>query len=139
MAKTVAHRLLGLGRLPRAVRAALDAEGIRLLEEGIRVSVTYRNFRAPGKRFTRKRRVSLGAIAVSRARLVAYAGRIRLVNVALDDPAVAKIEVEALGPDCVSIAFNPADFNPGQSGRIECRFFTPQAENIVGWMGETAN
>lgn len=139
MTKTVAHRLFGFGRLPQAARTALDAEGIRLLEEGIRVSVTYRNFRAPGKRFTRKRRVSSGAIAVSRERLVAYVGRIRLVNVALDDPHFRKLDIGVEQLDCLCIAFDPSDFNPKQSGRIECRFFTPQAENIAGWIDETVD
>jgi len=133
LTKTFVHRLLGLGRLPRAVKTALEAEGIRILEEGIRVSVTYRNFRAPRKRFTWRRRVSSGAIAVSRERLVAYGSRIRLMNVVLDDPHSRKLEIGVECADCLCIAFDPSDFNPNQSGRIECRFFTPQAENLMKW------
>ena len=135
MTKTIAHRLFGLGRLPKAVRAALDAEGIRVLEEGIRVSVTYRDFRAPGKRFTRKWRVSSGAVAVTTKRLVATAGRIRLVNVALDDPRLRRLDIGVERPGCLRIAFDPSDFNPRQSGRIECRLFTAKAEHVVRFLG----
>ena len=48
MIKRILCRLLGLGKLPKVVKAALKAEGIRILEEGVRMSVTHRYFRAPG-------------------------------------------------------------------------------------------
>jgi len=120
--------------LPRALRVTLDAEGIRVLDEGIRVSVTYRSFRAPGKRFGRKRRISTGAVAISTKRLVATAGHIRLVNVALDDPRFRNLDIGVEHPGCLRIAFDPSDFNPNQSGRIECRFFTSKAEHIEKWI-----
>jgi hypothetical protein len=56
MAMTLLYRLFRIGGLPKNVRTALESEGMRIIEEGIRVSVTYRDFKAPGKRFTWKRR-----------------------------------------------------------------------------------
>ena len=107
-----------------------------VLEEGIRVSVTYRNFRASGKRFTWKRRVSSGAVAVSTKRLVAHAGRIRLVNVAFDDPRFRRLAINIEQPGCLCVAFDPSDFNPNQSGQIECLLFTSKAEHIVRSLGQ---
>ena len=42
--------LLGTGCLPDELRGEVMAEGVLLLEEGLRGSVTYRHYRAPGRR-----------------------------------------------------------------------------------------
>jgi hypothetical protein len=60
------------GKLPDPLRAELEAEGIVLLEEDLRGTITYRNYRAPGRRYgLRKARIA-GAIAVTRQRVVAW-------------------------------------------------------------------
>ena len=51
MAKTIFYRLFGLGKMPEQFKATLNSEGILLFDEGIKASVTYLDFRAPGKRF----------------------------------------------------------------------------------------
>jgi len=61
--KTPRYRLFGRGRTPARWRERLDAEGIRVLEEGVRIRVTYRNDRAPGKRLGYRRSIGSGAIA----------------------------------------------------------------------------
>ena len=137
--KRILCRLLGFGKLPKVVKAALKAEGIRILEERVRVSITYRNFRASGKFFPWKRRISLGAVAVTTRRLMAYAGRIRLVNVTFDVPSIGKLDITVECPNCLCIVFGPSDFNPGQSGQIECRFHTPQAEHIAKWIEQSGS
>ena len=139
MIKRILCLLLGLGELPKAVKAALRAEGIRILEEGVRVSVIYRNFRASGKFFAWKHRVSFGAIAVTTRRLMAYAGCIRLVNVMFNDPSISKLDISVECPNCLCIVFDPSDFNPSQSGQIECRFYTPQAEHIAKWIDQSGS
>ena len=44
MVKTFFHRLFGAGKIPPLLETALKAESVRLLDEGIRGSVTYRGF-----------------------------------------------------------------------------------------------
>lgn len=45
--KTIDYRLSGLGWLPQRVRGTLEAEEGLIPDDGIRVSITYRDFRAP--------------------------------------------------------------------------------------------
>ena len=81
-------RLFYSGKLPQPLRAELDAEGVVLLEEDLRGTVTYRNYRAPGKRYgIRKTRIA-GAIAVTRQRVVAWGMGGRQIDVPLGYPGV---------------------------------------------------
>ncbi|HWP52930.1 MAG TPA: hypothetical protein VN476_02295 [Pyrinomonadaceae bacterium] len=50
MAKTILYRLFGVGKMPAQWRATIDSEGVVLFDEGIRSTVTYRDFRSPGRR-----------------------------------------------------------------------------------------
>src|SRR2546430_14379501 len=71
MAKTLLYRLFGVGSVPRQLSATLQSEGIVLLDEGIAGSVTYLDFRAPGKRSNWRRQWFTGTIALTQVRLVA--------------------------------------------------------------------
>jgi len=42
----------GLGKIPKLLNDALRIEGIVVFDEGVPASVTYRDFRAPGKYFS---------------------------------------------------------------------------------------
>jgi hypothetical protein len=66
MAKSLLLRLFGVGRIPAALMFQLQSEGIVLLDEGVKASVTYRNFSAPGKRFGWRRQWFAGSIAMTR-------------------------------------------------------------------------
>ncbi|MEJ7848655.1 MAG: hypothetical protein WKF92_11275 [Pyrinomonadaceae bacterium] len=48
MSKTFLYRFFGIGGIPTNVRAEIEREGVVLFDEGIRGTVTYINFRAPG-------------------------------------------------------------------------------------------
>jgi hypothetical protein len=54
--------LFGTGRLPEDVRRELNAEGILLVEEGLRGSITYRHDRAPRRRSTWEKQRAVVAI-----------------------------------------------------------------------------
>ena len=47
--KALSYRLFGVGKIPEQFVAALKPEGILLMDEGIKGSVTYLDFHAPGK------------------------------------------------------------------------------------------
>ena len=61
MAKSLLYRLFGAGKIPAPLMSQLNAEGIILFDEGVKGSVTYRNFRAPGKRFSWRRQGFAGS------------------------------------------------------------------------------
>lgn len=131
MAKSWLYQLFGAGRVPREQLRLLQAEGELLREEGLRASVTYRNYRAAGKRFKYKRRWFVDSIMLTQKRMAAFAGRKRVINVEYDDP---HLETMVFGVDCpgrLMVSFDASEFNEAHSGKIELRFSTPEAERIL--------
>ena len=115
--------LLGRGTLPDDLRAQLTAEGLDQEEEGIRGTVTYRDYRAPRRRSSWRRQWIRAALAISDRRLlVAVHGR-PFVDVPWDDPRLGRMEVAVEG-DRLLIAFDPGLFDERTSGRVELRLRT---------------
>jgi hypothetical protein len=71
MTKSLLYRLFGIGKIPDALRIQPQSEGMVLLDEGVKGSVTYRNFHAPGRRDAWRRQWYTGSIALTKMRLVA--------------------------------------------------------------------
>jgi hypothetical protein len=115
------------GKLPDPLRAELEAEGVVLLEEGLRGTLTYRNYRAPGRRYGMRKVRIAGVIAVTRLRVVVW-GAGRQVDVPLGYPGV---EVARDGEEKVMVAFDASAFHTDRSGRVEVRLRTPSAARIV--------
>lgn len=120
-------RWLGIGKLPKHQRAILESEEILILEETVRGSFTHREFRAPGKRFSWRREAFVGCLCLTRKRLVGFAFSKRLVDIPLDDSRRDKVSIALDGSKCLLISIEASDVHHGQSGRVECRFFTPRA------------
>jgi len=129
--KTVGNRLFGLGRLPRRARPALEAEGIRLLDEGIRADLTLRRIRAPGRFILYRREFRSGAIAVTAQRVVAFVWWGKLFDVPLGDPNLEKLEITVPRPGILAVSFDVGDFEDGRTGRITCRFSTDLAAQFA--------
>jgi hypothetical protein len=120
-------RLFLSGKLPEPLRAELEAQGIVLLEEDLRGTLTYRNYRAPGKRYGISKRRIAGAIALTRQRVVVW-GAGRQVDVPIGYPGV---EVARDGEEKVVFSFEASAFHADRSGRVEVRLRTPSAARIV--------
>lgn len=123
--------LLGPGRFPEALRAELAADGPVVLEEGLSGSVTYRNYRAPRQRSNWKKEAASGAVAITRTRLVVFAGRMKHIDVPLAHPLRATITVAADQPDRVCFGYDAGAASSDRSGQVEVRLRTPQAARIV--------
>ena len=128
--KTIGHRLFRLGSVPSRRRGALEVEGIRLLEEGIRVTITYRDYRAPGKRFGWKRSVGSGAIVVTRTRLLVLYYRWPILDLPLGDVRLGALDIDA-SSDRLSISFDAHDLDDARSGRVEIQLRSIRAADIV--------
>jgi hypothetical protein len=131
MAKTLLYRLFGVGSVPRQLSAALQAEGILLLDEGIPASVTYLDFRSPGRRSNWRRQWFTGAIALTRVRLVALQYSNTAINVPGADERIRSLRFSVEEPNTLVVAFDPALFHADWSGTIEYRFRTPQARAFL--------
>lgn len=130
----LAKLLLGDGKLDPKVRAALESEGLVLVEEGLRGSVRYRRFRAPGRRHHGKVTGERIALAISAERLVVYcrSGSTALIDSSFTNPRWSAMDVALEGTDSVSIRI---DYDraglPNISGEITIVARTPKAATIV--------
>ncbi len=125
---------LGNGKLDPAVRAALESEGLVLVEEGLRGSVRYRRFRAPGRRHHGKVTGERLALAISEERFVVYcrSGSTELVDTPFSDPRLGILDVSLQGDDVVAIRI---DYDragiPEVRGEVTILARTPNAAMVV--------
>jgi hypothetical protein len=125
---------IGNGALKPKVRAALESEGVVLVEEGLRGSVRYERFKAPGRRFNGKvtgERIGLG---MSEKRFVVYcrSGSTKLIDTEYSNPRLHLIDVELEGDDTVvfRIDYDRAE-EKNVSGVIRILANTPNAARVV--------
>jgi len=131
MAKTLLYRLFGIGKLPEQLIAEFRDEGVLFSDEGIRGTVTYRNFRGGGRISNWKRQWFGAAIVLTRKRLVAYRLRHPIIDVSLDDPRLKKMEFSIEEPETLAVCFDANLFQPDWKGRIEYRFATPVSKPLL--------
>jgi hypothetical protein len=126
------------GALSAAVRASLDAEGMLLLDERLRGSLTYRHYRAPGRRSSWRKVSTAGAIAVTEQRLLVWTGGTTHIDVPHKDPLRAAIEVTVDKPGRICFAYDAHAFHDDRSGQVEVRLKTARADEIAGLLATTA-
>lgn len=131
MAKTFLYRFFGIGKLPANLVTEFQSEGLILSDEGIRGTVTYINFRGGGRIANWKRQWFGAAIVLTEKRLVAYRLRHPVIDVEFDDPRLQQMEFSIEQPETFVAAFDVSLFQPDWKGRIEYRFRTPIASQLL--------
>jgi hypothetical protein len=132
--KPLRRALLGSGRLSDQFRDALSAEGMLLLEEELPGSITYRNYRAPGRYSSWKKEPTSGAIAITASRLVVWTGKSKHIDLPRSGPLRTAVEVTLDGADHVRFGYDAGRFSAERSGQVEVRLRTSQAARIVGFL-----
>jgi hypothetical protein len=136
MAKSLLYRLFGLGKMPAELAATLQGEGVILMDEGIKGSVTYLDFRAPGRRANWRRQWFTATIALTEARLLALQNSNTAINVPLRDERMRRMKFSVEDDGALLISFDPALFHSDWSGTMEYRFKTERAQGFVGKLRE---
>jgi len=136
MGKTFLYRFFGKGKLPQHMASLLEREEIVLCDEGIGGSVTYRNFRAPGRFYGWRREWFTGSAVLTRARFAAFSFSSPIINIPLDDPRLGELKCSIENESTFCVRFDPAIFHDGWSGTIEYRLSTPQAQRFVELLEE---
>jgi hypothetical protein len=131
MAKTLLYRLFGIGKIPEQFMATIKAEGILVLDEGIKGSVTYRDFHAPGKYSAWRRQWFTGSIVLTQVRLVSLTTLSQAIDVPLTDGRIRSMRFSVEKEGTLLVAFDPSLFHPGWSGTMEYRFRTIEAPAFV--------
>jgi hypothetical protein len=131
MKKALLYRLFGIGKIPAPLFAQLNAEGMVLFDEGIKGSVTYRDFRAPRRHANWRRTGFAGSIALTRERLVGLSFSNFVINVPLVDERIRAVHFSVEENGALCMAFDAGLFHADWSGSIECRFRTPEARRLI--------
>ena len=121
---------LQTGALPDYAKAQLQKNGLQLLSENVRVTIIYRNFKAPGKRFKFKSSVGIGSLAISQKGLVGFAGKREILSIPFDDKRM-KLIAFSMSEKFLSLTFHPGLFNGAQEGEVEYRFFIPEVKKAL--------
>ena len=97
--------LLGNGTLKPKLRAALESEGVVLVEEGLPGTIRYANFKAPGRRYKGKVTGECFGLGISEQRLALYcrSGRVKLIDQPFTEPRLSAIDVSLDGEDRVAL------------------------------------
>jgi hypothetical protein len=125
---------LGNGALKPKLRAELESEGLVLAAEGLRGTIRYDRFRAPGKRFHKKVSGERLAIALSEERFVVFcrSGSVELIDSAYANERLHALEVSLEGDDEVALRVDYDRLGqPSVSGAITIRAKTDRAAEIV--------
>jgi hypothetical protein len=132
MGKPLLYRLFGIGGISEPLKSQLQKEGIVLMDEVVKGSVTYRDFTAPGKRDLWRRQWYRGSIALTKVRLLALSGNKPTINVPVADERIRAMRYSIeKGGAVLCIGFDAALFHEDWSGTIEYRFRTPEAQHFL--------
>jgi hypothetical protein len=134
MMKTIFYKLFGFGKIREPFLSQLKSEEIIASDEGIKSTLTYKNFRAPGRYSNWKRRWMSGAVALTKKRLVLQQYSQPVINLELTDVRFKKIKISLETADTLLFEFEPNLFLENSSGQIEWRCRTPHAKIINDWL-----
>ena len=112
-------------------KSQLQPEGIVLFEEDVKGSMTFRNFRSPG-RYSNWRKVLITSLVVlTGKRLLALKGSSPIIDVPLTDERLRRMKFSVEGEKTLLVAFDANLFQPDWSGAIEYRFKTANAREFM--------
>lgn len=101
------------------------------MEERLKGSIVYRNFKTPNRRSNYLLDRFVGSLAVTDQRIVGYARQKRQVNVPFTDKRIQEMKFSVEENDTLKISLDAGLFQPDWSGTIEYKFQTASAQNLV--------
>lgn len=121
----------GWARLPDALRTAMTDEGLVALAEDLTGSITYRCYRLSGLKVRRRQVAIVGAVAVSRSRLVVWISGSKHVDVSFAHPLWLALAISTEGSSVLRISYRAESFRPDRSGRVDLRLATDRAIELA--------
>ena len=131
MPKPLLYRLFKIGRVPKQAADRIAQEGLVFQQEGIAGSITFRNFRAPGKYFSWRRKWFLGSVVLTREGFRVFWFSNRIISVPWDSDRLSELRCRREGEDTVIVGFDASTCNQDWSGEIEVRLSTSSAVELL--------
>jgi hypothetical protein len=132
--KTLGYRLFGWGRIPSSRCGVFESDGILILDEGVPIVVTFRNYRAPGRRFGYRRSSGSGAVVVTSSRLAVFNYRWPVLDVPRAALMTSGLTVSEASPGTLTIDLDVATLGPKYSGSISVRLRTDRSADILTYV-----
>jgi hypothetical protein len=117
--------LANRGGLPAKLKAELEAEGLRVLEERVEAEVSYRAYEAMGQRPTSGHQSLTCSLALTDRRLAVRGTKAFQLD-ARPGPVTASVDE----PGVLTLAYEARDIYPTRSGSVKLRVRTPRADDI---------
>lgn len=131
MLRSLFNDLFGVGRLPPEVMAELQTEGLQYLEEDVRGSADFNNFKRPGRTSAWRRNNITVAIALTRKRLYAARGSRPIINMPLTDPRLHSMRFTLEPENILCISFEAGLFHKDWSGNIRYHLHMTDPQKII--------
>jgi hypothetical protein len=128
MKKSIFFRLFKLGAIPDKVKPILEHEGIVVSDEGMAGWFITKDVKGPRKRYRSRSEGFSGWLAVTNKRIICYTYRKRQINISVEDPKIANIDICTPSDEELSISFESSLFRKGWQGIIEFKFKTEKAK-----------
>jgi len=130
MKKSILYSLFKIGSIPEHVLVSLNEEGIVLSDEGVSGWFIAKNVKGPGKRFLHRSEYFSGWLAITNKRVACYSFRKPQVNILVDDPGVASLQIGNPTKDILTISFESSNFRDEWKGIIELKYKTEKAHSF---------
>lgn len=131
MSKTIFYQLFKIGKIPDHVIPIIEQEGVLFQEEGLGGSISFVNFRAPGKYYGFKRSWFSGSIILTKKHFLAFKYSQQVIGVPWNDPRVKKLNCFVKDNNVLCVEFDASTFNQSWSGNIQLRFSTSKSHYIL--------
>lgn len=127
MKKSILYKWFKLGSIPKGI----DLSNATLIDEGIKIVTTYKNFKAPGKKFKHKKKIFLGSIVLGKNNVMAFAYSTKIIDLQLKDVKLQKIDYSESTDTLLSMKFDVSLFDSNASGDVTFTFHTPIAKEVL--------
>ena len=109
----------------------IEKEGILLQDEGIGGSITFRNFKGPGRRHGWKRTWFTGSIVLTKETFLAFNFSNPVIGISWADDKLNELTCSLENEDVLCVKYDASAFNDEWEGNIEVRFRTQLATQIL--------
>ena len=123
-------KLFGIHSISEENRKQIDRQGVLFQDENLSGTIHFEKYKAQGKYFYHKKVRFRGALFLTQSQLYGFAFSKTILNVPLNHPRFAVLNITLPSPDSISFSFNTSDFNPDTSGTVTCTFKTDLAQQI---------
>jgi hypothetical protein len=129
MASSLLYRLFKVGRLPKELSKKIAEDSLIHLEEGISVTIVFKNFKSPRKRFKSKIIKASGAICLTKAAFYTSVYRRVTIQLGWDDPKIKSIDFQVTDKHLI-MGFDVSKFDEQSEGMVAYKFKCEDPEKV---------